>query len=503
MSNKQIPSKYQSAIYNEVKNTKNSIGISAVAGSGKSTTILHCVNIIPANLDIIMLAFNREIKDELRKRAPAHVTVNTLHGFGCRMIFMNLGSRIAVVENKVFNIGCKLFDSWQIKEENKFSYIARVSKIVDFMRFNLCTEDNDQILEMAAEYGVNVFSNEIEHAKKLLEVSNKKVHEQIDFVDMIYQPAVKNFKIKKFHWVLCDEQQDLNKAQQEIVKKMIQPKGGRFIGVGDPNQSIYGFAGADSDAFANMMNLVPNMVHMPLSICYRSTKNIVKHAQEIVPEIEFHVDAEEGVLPRDGSVNEIKGKDFVLCRNTKPLIILYVYLLKKGIKVNIRGKEIGSSIINIIDRTRQRTVEGLLKHLGVHRLKLKSKLLSKGIIKTDKHPQIIEYDEKVAIIQILSERFTSVNLLKEFIERIFLDKDLPGITLSTIHKTKGLEADRVFILLPNLIPSQFATTPKQLQQEQNLLYVARTRAKKELIYIRDLEENKVAKDIKVIPRSGK
>jgi len=487
MNNKIIPSKYQQAVYDEVKNTKNSIGIQAVAGSGKTTTIINCLNLISPALDTIMLAFNRDIKEELSKKAPDHVTVSTLHGFGCRMIFMNLGSKIAVVENKVFNLGCKVFDSWGVTVENKYSYVARVAKIVDFMRFNLCTEDEDFILEMAAEYGINIFGQEVEHAKKLLEISNKKSHEQIDFVDMIYLPAVKNFKIKKYHWVIVDECQDTSAAQQELVKKMVQPKGGRLIVVGDKNQSIYGFAGADSEAFDNMMNLVPNIKQLPLSICYRSTKAIVRHAQELIPEIEFHEDAEEGVPPRDGTIEEIKGKDFVICRNTKPLVILFVYLLKKGVKVNIRGKEIGNSINNIIDRTRQKTVEGMLKHLGVHRLKIKTKLLSKGVIKTDKHPQILEYDEKVEIISILSERFTSVKLLKEFINNVFLDKDLPGITLSTIHKVKGLEADRVFILLPSLIPSQFATTPKQLIQENNLLYVARTRAKKELIYIRSFE----------------
>lgn len=485
MKKPQIPSKFQQNIYNEIKNTKNSLGIQACAGSGKTTTIINCLDLISPNLDTIMLAFNRDIKEELKLRAPSHVTVSTLHGFGCRMIFMNLGSKIAVVENKVFNLGCKLFDSWKITIENKYSYVARVAKIVDFMRFNLCTEDDDLILEMAAEYGVNIFGEEIFHAKKLLEASNKKIHEQIDFVDMIYLPAVKNFKIKKYHFVIIDELQDLSRAQQEMLKKMIQPKGGRFMGVGDPNQSIYHFMGADSDSFDRSMELIPNIKRMPLSITYRLTKALTRHAQELVPDIEFHEDAEEGVEPRDGDMSEVRGKDFVVCRNTKPLIILYVYLLKKGVKVNILGKEIGNSINNLIDRTRQKTVEGMLKHLGVHRLKIKRKLLEKGVIKTDKHPQIIEYDEKVEIITILAERFSSVKLLKEFIDKVFLDKDVPGITLSTIHKTKGLEADRVFILLPNLIPSQYATTPKQLQQEQNLLYVARTRAKKELIYIRD------------------
>src|ERR1700746_1139363 len=144
MAQKHEDSKFQKAIYHEVKTTNNSIGINAVAGSGKTTTLMGCLDIIAPNLDVIMLAFNRTIRDELSKRAPERVTVNTLHGFGCKMIYMNLGSRISVSENKVFNLGCKLFDKWNIKTENKYSYINRVSKVVDFMRMNLIFEDNDE-----------------------------------------------------------------------------------------------------------------------------------------------------------------------------------------------------------------------------------------------------------------------------------------------------------------------------------------------------------------------
>ena len=70
-----------------------------------------------------------------------------------------------------------------------------------------------------------------------------------------------------------------------------------------------------------------------------------------------------------------------------------------------------------------------------------------------------------------------------FLERLFSDNEKKGVVLSTIHKSKGLEADNVFILDVNLIPSKYATTKDQLKQERNLLYVAITRAKNKLIYI--------------------
>jgi superfamily I DNA/RNA helicase len=62
--------------------------------------------------------------------------------------------------------------------------------------------------------------------------------------------------------------------------------------------------------------------------------------------------------------------------------------------------------------------------------------------------------------------------------------------LSTIHKAKGLEADRVFLLEPKLIPSKFAEKKWQKEQEQKLLFVAYSRPRMELIFINNyLEEN--------------
>ena len=53
--------------------------------------------------------------------------------------------------------------------------------------------------------------------------------------------------------------------------------------------------------------------------------------------------------------------------------------------------------------------------------------------------------------------------------------------MMTIHKSKGLENDRVFLCRLDLIPSKFAVTQSQLDQERNLLYVGITRAKRELV----------------------
>jgi len=69
-------------------------------------------------------------------------------------------------------------------------------------------------------------------------------------------------------------------------------------------------------------------------------------------------------------------------------------------------------------------------------------------------------------------------------EEIFSDDTHSGIILSSVHRAKGLEAERVFILKPELMPHPLATSEQELQQEMNIKYVAITRAKKELYIVR-------------------
>ena len=87
-----------------------------------------------------------------------------------------------------------------------------------------------------------------------------------------------------------------------------------------------------------------------------------------------------------------------------------------------------------------------------------------------------------ALVSNMSTDYEVIKVLLDKVQNLFKVKDKAPM-LCTIHKAKGLESDVVYILNENLIPSKFATSPEQLRQEQNLKYVARSRAKKELYYL--------------------
>ena len=477
------PSKYQLAVYEAFKETKDNLNISAVAGSGKTTVLLELLKLVPENKSALFLAFNNSIVDELRERAEIRpgVEITTIHSYGWRAIMSRYGCKAKMNPNKSMGKVEKLFKKFtQINAKKHGWYFYIVPKMLDLMRCNLCEPDKESIQQLADYYDLLIGDTEIEFTQEAFKLMNKD-KSQFDFMDMIYQPCVdSSVRLGKYEYVFCDESQDVSAAQQEVIRKALNRRG-RLITVGDERQAIYGFAGADADSYQNLGHINGDATHMPLSICYRCAKSIVREAQRIVPEIEYNPNQVEGVV-RNGTLIDMEHGDWVLCRNLKPLVQTYLWLMKNKIKSKIRGKDIGEGMISLICKTGAKTLHGLVVLLDVEKKKLYKKLVKKGVNHPSLHPKMEVLCQKIEVIEYLANEVNSVKELKELIENIFTD-DVKGILLSTIHKAKGLENNRIFFLAPELIPSKFATQPWQIEQEMNLRYVAITRAKVELIYV--------------------
>ena len=96
-------------------------------------------------------------------------------------------------------------------------------------------------------------------------------------------------------------------------------------------------------------------------------------------------------------------------------------------------------------------------------------------------------EDKVETIWVFTENLAETNRtiagLIQQIEALFTDNNHGVTTLCTVHKAKGLEWPRVFILDPHRMPSPYARQAWQLEQEMNIKYVAITRAQQALVYI--------------------
>lgn len=485
-------SDYQKNIFDFVEKSSGNSVVEAVAGSGKTTTSIHAMKYVPAWMDTIFVAFNKSIVEELEKRVPDGVTVKTMHSLGWSAIKRHYGNDVQLVERKAFSHAEKLF--YQLRNNKWYwGYLYNIIKLADIVRQSI-EFDEDVVEEAMEKHGITILTgDEPEHVVKLIKSMAGDV-DVFDFTDMIFFPAINSdIRLPKYDFVFIDELQDLNRAQQVMIEKMFA-KNSRFMGVGDSRQAIYGFRGSDSHSFRRFRE-IPNTSGLPLSICYRCGKSIVEEAQKIVPHIEWYSNQIDGKV-RTGDIHEISEGDWVICRNVKPLVILAFVLIADGKKARIRGKEIGDNLISLIQSAGVNIQSVCIRLLKSKRDTLAQQFVEKyKMEKPEFHPKIVSMDENISIIEYLFNKVGGdVTRVIKFLQDTF-SNDKSDITLSTIHKAKGLENDRVFFLRPDLIPSRFAVNDWQKEQEYNLKYVAITRAKKELIYIDDFPFEALSKTI--------
>ena len=490
-------SKYQKDIFEEIVDGHSNVVIGAVAGSGKTTTIEESINLIPKGDDSIYIAFNNKIVDEMKGRLKNKKTlITTIHSFGWKQIMRSTNYKAKLNKAKSYKyIEINLKKNKITEPKKKSYYTYMMSNMIDLVRQNLVNEIED-IISLGDRYDFLISEDEAEMIKEVLASMNKDKKE-FDFTDMIYRVVIDKIRLPKFNWIFVDESQDLSACQQAIIAK-IKKDDGRMIAVGDPNQAIYGFAGADSNSYHNLKNMFENTKELPLSVNYRCGTDIVREAQKINPLIKPFKKNKTGIV-REGEVDEIENSDWVICRNVKPLVLLNLYLLDNNTKSFIRGYDIGVGLIRLLDKNSKTRCESSISSYENEILKEVVKMKKKGVKNPKNSEKIDNMNQKLEILKILAYGLTFTSDLIAKIKRIFKESG-EGVILSTIHKSKGLENGRIFFLLPNLIPNQFATQDWQIEQENNLKYVAITRAKSELVYIHEESFSIVKERIKQLTK---
>jgi len=459
-----------------------------------TSTIVEAVKLLPNDKSIMFLAFNKHIQEELKAKLPEYVRCYTTYGLGVAAIKRKYGDKIQFDEFKADKIIQKKSKSWDLHDELKSEeeinfYLGNIKKLVNLCRLTL-TLKSEYIPYISERYDIPLGKpKDIKRVLKVLDemTTDRKTY---DYTDMIFLPAIDS-SIWMFQqdYVFVDEIQDLNKCQIRIIEKILKRNKstnkytGRLIGVGDFFQGIYGFNAADEKSF-EWFEKFPNTKVLPLSTSFRCSKAVIRKAQEIVPDIKALDDAPEGVV-RDGSVlTEAQSGDFVLCRTTMPLVKLFFEFLTQNRKAVIKGSDIGLHLIELIGSINN--IDLLVSFWDGELLKFRKDLKSEGILNPSEHSGYAVLEDKVTTLLFLARLSESIVDLKYKIKTIFTD-EIQGIVLSTVHKIKGLEANRVFIIRPDLLPMQ-NVKPWQFLQEKNLEYVAITRAKLELIYDREWKD---------------
>jgi superfamily I DNA/RNA helicase len=489
------PSSYQLDIFRFLLEGNGDGIVNAVAGSGKSTTLLNAAKLVEG--DVLFAAFNSHIAKELQdKITERRHTARTLHSIGHGCLARHIKRPLKIEERKYRQICWRVVPEKVVPQAGQQQRKA-VDCLVDlakFARLTLADEYEPEALQaLIAHFGIEV---EPELVGLLLEVVPEvlllgaKIAEKqgiIDYPDQIYLPHVFCLEPTQVPWVFVDEAQDLNAAQLEIALKCRAP-GGRMLFVGDDRQAIYGFTGADSESISRIRTRTGSR-DLPLSICYRCPKSHVRLAQEIVPQIEPKPAAKEGIIAEVKRVEigqTVQAQDLVLCRKMAPLIELCIELIEHRHAATVRGRNLSHALTDIVE-----DVEQLPDYSGygdfAHWLAEYERL---QITKLAQHPgsedrvQQIEDRCRAVLACYRAYQIESAEELCKKIAGLFSD-ERTAVYLSTVHRAKGLQAQRVFILEPENLPLVWEKQQEwQAEQELNLKYVALTRATEALYFIK-------------------
>ena len=490
-------SPFQEAVFEFTSRGRGNAVVEAVAGSGKTTTIVEAVRRMKGY--VFLGAYNTKMGKELAERTAdmRNVTASTFHSIGFKALrFHAKGFALQLDEKKVIKIAQHIADNGRPDLEVLVSPVARIVSMAKQRGFGPLVDMTDMT---AWEDMIFHFSFEedlpeeidldkvIKFAQVVLNKSNQDLN-TIDYDDMIFLPLQRNLRTLQFDWVLIDEAQDTNPTRRALAKKLLKPTG-RLVAVGDRHQAIFGFTGADNDSLDQIARDF-KAIRLPLSITYRCPKAIVAHAQNWVSHIQAADTAPEGVLSTMdyGQVADVvQIGDAILCRFNKYLVNLCFKLIRKGVPAKMEGRSIGEGLVALANRWKVKTLDALDKRLDAYQERETAKWMAK-----DKLDKIDQLNDKVDTLRTLMERAREQGIhdvaeLRNMIMSLFEDSAgsrKPCVVLSSVHRSKGLEWNRVFLLgRDEFMPSTMARSEWAQEQEINLIYVAVTRAKAELVEV--------------------
>jgi len=496
-----VPSTLQQAIFDWALESEGNAVVEAVAGSGKTTTIVKMLDIFPSTMRILFVAFNRGIVKELKERLPSHIRAVTLNSLGFSVIrkmevFEDVDpDKVSGILNEFWPISRKEVSDSKIRSDNRVKRSA-MRKVVSMVKNTLVDyNDPDAILGIINRFKIEIDEQMeqevIEKLPYVMEQNNANIA-QVDLDDQIYLPVILESlqdKFDQYDFILGDECQDWNLANIKLVLKHLAP-GGRIIAVGDRKQSINAFRGADAQAIPHIIEWT-NAVTLPLSICYRCPSSHIEDVKHLVPQIEAAPGAKVGTKGRleyeqmmemFTKENGIRDNVLVLCRTNAPLVKPAFACLKKGVKAIIKGKDIGKDLISYIDRFQCDELGRLDILMQEHTEHEIARYLDKN-----KEMMAEQVKERYETIAEVSKECKSVEELVTKLKTLFSDDDM-GIVFSSVHRAKGLEAHWVFLYKENeLMPHPKAKGVEELEQEDNLIYVARTRSKDTIYYVKGEE----------------
>jgi superfamily I DNA/RNA helicase len=462
--------RYQDEVVQAVRDTDDHVSVDALAGSGKSYTIRLCCEALPQSTKIGVWAFGRANAAEARSKVGrlANVDACTMHSIGFRYL---KGAKVVTRETPLERaLTAERFE----KTWRPLRILERVMSEIPDANGDY---DADQFRWCAAQSELALYPREIERMQRALRTRREDPTSEISYADQLYLPLVRGaFDRKLYDVIFVDERQDLSPIQREIVLRQAH-RGARIVSVGDPNQAIYAWRGADSDSCdaidRGLDGTTRSVIKKPLNICYRCSPPVIEYVRK---HCNLPIEVSPHAIPGSGAVietaetihtNYLDGADgsMILARDNGTLLNLAVELLSREQSFALLGSTLEKTIKGLYADSREEAIEKLSARVGS---------AVKAIADASDEPKQSQRDiqrikREAAAPMALLDGATSLADAIEVANAIDNSRanSPDAVVLSTAHRAKGLEHKRVKVIASGF---QFG------DQEDNLWYVALTRA---------------------------
>jgi F-box protein, helicase, 18 len=468
-------------------NSTGDIKINAVAGSGKTTTIIEYAKARPGSSKILYLAFNKSVKSEAVKKFAdkglTNVKVETAHSLAYKFIVFKHGYKVKSQGYKTNEIAELLNLQGSGEKHTEYIVANHINKFLTYF----CNSDKqkvqdlnyvDTVSDKKARAFVSSFYEYIEGKTRLL--LSKMDKKEIEITHDFY---LKKFQLSNpklfFDYILFDEGQDASAVMLDVFFRQKATK----VIVGDMHQQIYGWRYA-----VNSLEKADFKI-FNLSTSFRFSQEIAKLAMEIL-KWKKHIDQDRHVLINGkGTGNEYKTRA-VLARTNLGLLLKaidYVTEKKKVKQLYFEGNinsytyaDEGASLYDVLNL-----------YNGKHHL-IRDKLI-KVMKNMDELEDYIDKTEDVQLgmmVEIVHKYGNKIPGIINAIKEKHVENDereKAEIIFSTVHRCKGMEYDSIHLVNDFITEEKLEKIVEEskkeeinmakLNEEINLLYVAVTRTK--------------------------
>jgi DNA helicase-2/ATP-dependent DNA helicase PcrA len=505
--------------------------ILAGAGTGKTRTVTHRIaygitkGYYAANRVLALTYTNRaagELRARLRQLGIGAVSVKTFHAAALSQLEFFWPQFAGVPAPSVLESKARLIS--KVADEAKIRLDAGALRDfageIEWRKYSMLSMDEYAALVKSRPKvaGLSPAKNlELQRAYEEAKIKAQKV----DWEDVLVltlgmlraEPRALAHVQQQYRFFTVDEYQDISPLQHALLDTWLGNHSDLCV-VGDPNQTIYSFTGATSEYLQNFAARYPDANVIQLTRNYRSTQQIVSFANRLTTESSIveplRSEGDVGLAPRSLSFATVADECAALAatirtkldQGVKPSDVAVLYrvngqseaiehaLTQAGIDYQVRGGERFFSrpeIQNAIRAVRAEAVSNIDKPLYQAVTEIVRSLGWQTQQPADKGSPREKWESLnsfLAITEELPEVATIADFAKELDERQRSQHEpvKAAITLSTMHAAKGLEWDLVFIvgLTEGYLPITYAQNESEIREEQRLLYVGLTRARKEL-----------------------